>query len=403
MLFDGYQLQAEHMIMPDVWFEAMIVAGLAVMLWNPSPRLRMIFIGSLILGASTGIRQAGEILVVPALIFAVALGGGWRKVLENAVAAGTAFILALGLYMIASAEITGHFRVSESSNSLTYGRMAAVANCATLRLAAVERPLCPSPTEQAKGPDRLDHDATSPLKLYRARYLASGGSAGQFGGIVARFNRAVETQQPLRVTSGILRDAAKLFAVTRVTSPGDTPIWRWQFQGNFPSYLPYILVQHGKIVVALPRSGTGPDGKPLGPKLEVLKPAYGGAPQTDKPIAQFLRSYQLGGGYPPGPLLALFTLAGLAGSVLAFARRRLTPQRRQLVLGCVAFFSAAVAILAISDAFEFTWRYQLPALVTLPPAGALGIAALIAFARRSAPPRAEPVTERAPEVAAPAA
>jgi hypothetical protein len=36
----------------------------------------------------------------------------------------------------------------------------------------------------------------------------------------------------------------------------------------------------------------------------------------------------------------------------------------------------------MSDLFEFSWRYQLPALVTLPPAGALGIAAVIRYARR---------------------
>jgi hypothetical protein len=30
----------------------------------------------------------------------------------------------------------------------------------------------------------------------------------------------------------------------------------------------------------------------------------------------------------------------------------------------------------ISDIFEFSWRYQLPALVTLIPAGALGLAVL---------------------------
>jgi len=31
----------------------------------------------------------------------------------------------------------------------------------------------------------------------------------------------------------------------------------------------------------------------------------------------------------------------------------------------------------VSDAFEFSWRYQLPALVTLAPAGALGIGVII--------------------------
>ena len=35
VLLDAYQLQMEQMIMPDVLFEALIVAGLAVLLWRP--------------------------------------------------------------------------------------------------------------------------------------------------------------------------------------------------------------------------------------------------------------------------------------------------------------------------------------------------------------------------------
>src|SRR5262249_61511669 len=58
-----------------------------------------------------------------------------------------------------------------------------------------------------------------------------------------------------------------------------------------------------------------------------LKSSYGGPAQVDHPIARFLRSYQLGGGYTPGPLLALCLLAGLAGS-LVLLRRRLPRRTR---------------------------------------------------------------------------
>ena len=37
VLLDGYELQIEQTIMPDVWFEACIVAGLALLLWRPGP------------------------------------------------------------------------------------------------------------------------------------------------------------------------------------------------------------------------------------------------------------------------------------------------------------------------------------------------------------------------------
>jgi len=57
----------------------------------------------------------------------------------------------------------------------------------------------------------------------------------------------------------------------------------------------------------------------------------------------------------------------------------------------------------MSDVFEFSWRYQLPALVTLPAAGALGVAVILAaIRRRREPVAAQPASERAPELAAPA-
>ncbi|HUZ38655.1 MAG TPA: hypothetical protein VMV17_20210, partial [Streptosporangiaceae bacterium] len=81
------------------------------------------------------------------------------------------------------------------------------------------------------------------------------------------------------------------------------------------------------------------------------------------------------GGYTPGPLLALATLAGLAGT-LTLLRRRTTPTQRDTARACLLTFTSAAAVLLISDAFEFSWRYQLPALITLPPAAALGLTAL---------------------------
>ena len=60
-------------------------------------------------------------------------------------------------------------------------------------------------------------------------------------------------------------------------------------------------------------------------------------------------------------------------------------------------------MLVVSDLFEFSWRYQLPALVTLPPAGALGVAVILGgAARRRAGRRADPERGAVPQLAAPA-
>ncbi len=355
--------------------------------------MKLALIGGALLGASTGIRQVGEVLIIPALIFVLAMGGGWRKILQNATAITCAFALAVLFYLSADYQLAGHFWISRSSVSLTYGRMAAVANCSTLQLPKVERALCPTRQQQAMGPDWLDHSVYSPLRTYdEALPIAY---LGQKGDLVANFNRAVERQQPLRVISGILRDSVKLFALTRYTSPGDTPIVRWQFQRHFPTvqYGPWISARNNKIWLEI--------GSLQSSTLTLLNPAYGGAPQVNKPIAQFLRWYQLRGGYTPGPLFALSLILGLAGSVIAFLRRPRFAAARQAAIGCLFFFATGVIVLGVSDLFEFTWRYQIPALVTLPPAGALGLAAIILAARKPREPvPADTVPGRAPEMAA---
>ncbi|HUC56420.1 MAG TPA: hypothetical protein VMA95_03405 [Streptosporangiaceae bacterium] len=400
VLFDGYQLQAEAMIMPDIWFEALIVAGLAVLLWQPRPTLTTLVFGSLLLGGSVGMRQVGEIFIVPVVVLVVVLGGGLVKVLTNVAAVVVAFALAIVLYMGASKVLTGHFRVSESSASLTYGRMASVVNCATLNVPSTVKLLCPTQKQKALGPDWLEHSVNGPLRTLTDRLPASlllrdPNAKAQ---ILSKFNHAVEEQQTLSVVSAVVRDSVKLFALTRETSPGDTPIWRWQFHGYFPTYGKYVFTGYDAalgrqaIFITLPQSNPQP-----------LASSYGGAPQVNVTLARFLRAYQLNGGYTPGPFLALCTLLGLIGSVMVFWRRRLSDSGRQLAIACLAFFVSAITVLGMSDAFEFSWRYQLPALVTLPVAGALGAAVILDAVRRRRQPQAEqPTPDRAPELAAPA-
>jgi hypothetical protein len=89
-------------------------------------------------------------------------------------------------------------------------------------------------------------------------------------------------------------------------------------------------------------------------------------------LAVGLRFYQVHGGYTPGPVLLLGLLLGLAG-IFTFGRRR---DPGNLSLACLLITGSAVAALLGADLYEFSWRYQLPALVTLPIAGALGATAI---------------------------
>jgi hypothetical protein len=371
VLLDAYQLQMEQTIMPDVWFEAAIAGGLILLLWRPRPSPWMIIVAGLVLGSAAPLRQVGEILIVPAVAYVAIATRGWRQRTTLVAVVAAAFVVPIVTYNTISYVQNGHFRLSHSGSSQLYGRMAADADCSTLTVAPYQQGLCPTPRQQALGPDSLEHSTDSPLKDYTAPASRSRSA------VISNFDRRVLEQQPLRIIVAIGRDAAKLFAVDRVTSRGDTPISRWQFQDRFPTYSVIRLGPGGQLLVG--RQATLSDGG--APVLTPMPAAMGRTAAVSRPLARFLRSYQLHGGYTPGPLLALATIAGLIGAV-AVARRRRDTAERSTATACFLFFVAAVAVLGVSDLFEFSWRYQLPALVTLPPAGALGLCLIAARARQ---------------------
>jgi hypothetical protein len=386
VLLDGYQLAMEATIMPNVWFEALIVAALALLLYRPVATWVSCAVAGLLLGYSATVWQPGEVLVLPLVVFIAVTAGGWLAAVRKGAIAAAAFALPILAYCVGSYDLTGHFWLSDGGFRSSYGHVAEAANCATLRIPKYERALCPSAFARAQGPDWLDHDSRSPVKLFKPPPGVKKRQA------VSGFMIAVLKQQPLPVLAQYFSDAKKLFAVVRVTSPGDTPLSRWQFQDVYQQFPPTInLNAKGQIVLGLIlRSSGGPVDN------EVLKPAYGGKAQVWTPGAKALRAYQRDGGYTPGPVLLLTVLLGLAGSLLVF-RRRLSARRRQLVVGCLLFFTSAVVVLLMANLIEFSWRYQLFAVITLPPAGAFGLAAL----RRDKPSQAEPATSQ--ETEAPAA
>ena len=364
VLLDAYQLQNEQAIMPGTWFEALIVAGLALLLWRPRPGWRAVLAAGVVLGASATFAQVGEAMIVPGVIYLLAAGGGWRRAAGRAAAFCVAFALPIAAYCTVSYAVAGDFFLSHTGVTSFYGRAAAAADCATLRLPAAERGMCPTPAQQAKGPDWLEYEPGSPIRPYYDKLPRA-----ETDSLISDFNHRVLTQQPQRLLGAYARDVGKLFALTRDTSPGDTPISRWQFQTTFP----YFSSHSTRAEVAAEIAQYG-----------------GGTPATWRPAARFLRAYQLGGGYTPGPLLALCVITGLAGSVVLVRRRwRSDPATRSLALACLLFFTSGAFVLLVSDLFEFSWRYQLPAVVTLVPAGALGIAVLARLVRA---PRGSAVT-----------
>jgi hypothetical protein len=356
VLLDAYQLNAEQTIMPDVLFEALLVAGIVLLLWQPRPGLAFVILGGLALGASAPVRQVGEALIVPALIYVLAAARGWRRRLLNGAVLTCCFVLPVVGYMAYSAVVMHYgFELSNMGDAYLYGRAAHAADCATLRIPQDERPLCPRPSVAADlGVDGLVNSPDAPRALYQP-VNASLGELVNTLPLQRSLAYSVIEQQPLRVAGDIVKDSVKLFALTRHTQEGDTPIYRWQFQLHYPYFPPGINHRgHNSASSVFAQAGGG------------------GYARVSPHIAYLLRRYQLTIGYTPGPALLLALLAGLAG-VFTWRRRR----DPTLALACLLITGSAVSVLGGADVYEFSWRYQLPALVTLPVAGALGVTAVV--------------------------
>ena len=219
VLLDGYQLQAEQTIMPDVLFEALIVAGLSLLLWRRVPAAWQIGLAGLAVGVAVDVRQVGEVLIVAALAFLLVRAIRRQRLAEGALfAVGSTFPVLI--YLDGPARGVGSFALTQRNSSVFYGRAAAAANCATLRLPPDERSLCPSPQVVATlGIDGLVGDPAGPLLIPAAagmtieamgdpfeRAVVSAATDGGGQRHPPRFHQTVRLHQGHR--SGICRSAA---------------------------------------------------------------------------------------------------------------------------------------------------------------------------------------------------
>ena len=86
--------------------------------------------GGVVLGTSATFAQVGEALILPAVIYLLVAGGGWRQAIGKAAALCAAFALPILAYCAGSFLLTGDFFLSHSGVTSFYGRMAAAADCA---------------------------------------------------------------------------------------------------------------------------------------------------------------------------------------------------------------------------------------------------------------------------------
>lgn len=348
VLLDAYQLQIEQNVMSEVVFEAVLLGLLWVLLGRGAPGWKRAGIAGLLVGFAVLVRLIGISLALPLLVYLVVAGGAWRY-WAGWRRAGAGLLGILVVVVPYSARLhseTGKWGLTGPSGNMLYGRTAAVADCANLHLAPELQVFCPAEPRETRLVDNYTHADLDP------NWPGPLPPGADKAALAHRFAIEVLKAQPGDVAGAVLDDFAKSFAWTREQDPTDVPLDRWQFQLTYPQWADRSLID----LVTLQNDGV--------------------VASVDEPLAAFLRDYQLNGGYVPG---AVFGIGALLGLLTVFRRKRPLDAARA---GALLAASSGLILLFASAVFLFSWRYQIPALVLLPVAGALGFTTLTSASRK---------------------
>jgi hypothetical protein len=364
VLFDPLQLDVEQYVLTDVSATFLLVAALVVLVWKRDAiGWAAPVVAGLLIAAATIIRESDLLVLIPALLYLVAVGrpGRRRAMLAALLLAG--FLPPVLGYLGWHQVWYGRFDFVDYDSQFMYGRIAQFAECRGVSLPAYERSLCPQPPPAQRDPNFYMWDPRSPQVTLQA---PPGMSKGQ---IILDFDRRILGHQPLTYLKVVAGDALYSFSPVRGDGPEHYPVWYLQFHTYW--YLQFHAY--------FPRDQDA---------AAVIRGYTGSGPHVQLALADFLVGYGRDF-YVPGPLFAVGLALGLAGMAgIGRARRGVSPAApprlcsRALRAPCMLFTIGVIA--AVEPPFliqPFDWRYELPQLSLIPIAAVLGLLALTGTAR----------------------
>ncbi|HEX2191663.1 MAG TPA: glycosyltransferase family 39 protein [Acidimicrobiales bacterium] len=392
VLLDPYQVHLEHFLMAETLFASLLVGALALLLWHERPSPLACVGAGLALAAAALTRTAGVFLLVPAVAFLLLRRTGWRRVL----AATGAAVTLLAAYMTWFQSVHGRFSIAAYEGYFLAGRVAPFADCSRFPVPPEERYLCDDrPPGQREGSDWYVWSPESPM---RRESVPPGTDRNEVAGSFARRAIRYHTKDYLNLVAD---DLLRYFSPGRHTGPTDNPVQSWQFQTSYdperwkrlyPPEDPYVHQWTWPGTAAYYNTTLARHGF----DFEKVRPRFHAG------LGRALHEYQERV-YTPGPLLGLFAALGLLAGI-----GRLPPALRRLRWSAALFGTSALLILVTAaTTTTFDYRYLLPTLPLLAPAGALGASLLSERLRlreepsapTEAPDEAPVVSDRPPAAA----
>jgi hypothetical protein len=402
VLFDGFEIQLEHLILSDTLFLFLVMLALTVLLWSPlggsSPRAgtnrgapdtvadspigsaprrtgpgvlwwrsawARCAVAGILIGLSAIVRSTGVPLMLLFglwILLALAIGRvGWRTLVASAVAFAVTVLAPTVAYAGWFDLQHGTFNTSESTGVFLYSRVMSFADCSKMgKLPTDLLSLCSTvPPSQRPIAQAYIWTSSSPLDRFPAsKFSALPNSLAQQFAI-----RAIEAQ-PLDYAKVTFDDTWRAFYWPRTVFPNDA------------TYDEYLFGYH-----SVPVSNAHPAD---GYRSSAQAYLAGGNPTTAvvNPFAQLIRVYQRYF-YLPGTIYGVLLLLGLAALVLGWRRRGGadnqggSPGGNAGLAALLPWVTSFALVVTPAATAEFDYRY----VTTAVPFACLALAMAYAAAR----------------------
>jgi hypothetical protein len=328
VLYDGFEIELEHLILGDVPFLFLLTLAVTLLLWDPRPSLPKCVAVGLLLGIADCVRSVAVPLLAVFAVYMIIRGFGWRKVAATIVAC----LIPVSGYAAVFYLEHGQFAMEDATGVFLYSRVMTFAECPKMHVPADELWLCTVvPPDKRPIAQEYIWSSATPLDRYPAPEFAPVPDqlAKDFA------IRAIEAQ-PLDYARVVFDDTWRVFA------------WKRDVFPNAQTYDEYVFGYAGTPIPSW-------DDARLG-KYHSYAAAYvRGNPDTQvvDPYAAIIRGYQRFV-WLPGTVFGLILLAGLGGIVMDWRR-----------LGGEALLPWAISLALIvipAATCEFDYRYVLPAV-----------------------------------------
>ena len=329
VLYDGFEIQLEHLILSDVPFLFLLTLATTMLLWDPAgPSTRRSAVIGLLLGLGVVLRSVGEPMLAVFVVYMIIRRFNWRKIAALLVVGVVPAFIYAGAFDLEH----GQFAMSDATGVFLYSRVMTFAECSKMNVPTDELWLCTNvPPDQRPIAQAYIWTAATPLDGYSPpKFAPVPNKAAESFAI-----RAIEAQ-PVDYAKAVFDDTWRVFG------------WKRQVFPQAATYNEYLFLPQGLPIPTWDNAHLGRYTTYAGAYLQ-------GNPETQvvNPFAVIIRDYQKYI-WLPGTVYGLVLLIGLGGLVLAWRR-----------LGGEALlpWATSLAMIVIPAATaEFDYRYVLPAV-----------------------------------------